>query len=333
MNTITRTLAELDPEAGASTEITAQDEDLLLAIMAEPLPAPARKKRTHVRRTLIVVGAVAATVALGLTKVDIGGQHVGASPAAAELLERAAKVTLRQSDPVVGPGQYLRKTLVQQTWNERVGSDGKPFAFQTRWTMQIWIPYDRDKDWVRRERTTFVSSTSREAAERVRNEAKQTDGTWMLPSWSNKAGKSYIEMYDPDWYATLPRDPQKLMAKLKGEDQGDGSSTDYYFGEVFSEVLRSGLAPADIRAALFRGLAETPGMKVVHNVATLDGRRGVAISYGKGMQMVFDQKTGAYIGERATDPDFPDLRGPDAGEPTFLTSNHVDVVDSAPKPD
>ena len=56
MNTITRTLAELDPQAGASTEITPQDEELLRAIMATPVAEPARKQRTHVRRTLIVGG-------------------------------------------------------------------------------------------------------------------------------------------------------------------------------------------------------------------------------------------------------------------------------------
>jgi hypothetical protein len=333
MNTIARTLASLDPEAGASTEITSHDEELLRTIMATPIAEPMRKKRTHVRRTIIIGGLVAATVALGLMKIDIGGHDVGASPAAAKVLERAAEVTLKQSDPVVGPGQYLRKTLVQQTWDEGVGSDGKPFAVQTRWTMQIWIPYDRDQNWIRRERTTLVSTTSQEAAERVRLEAKQSDGTWTLPSWSDKAGKSYIKTYDPAWYATLPRDPQKLLAKLKGEDQGDGSSTDYYFNEVFSEVLRSGVAPADLRAALFKGLAETPGMKVDDDVATLDGRRGVAIGYGKGKQMVFDRKSGAYIGERATDPDFPNVPGLDAHEPTFLTSNRTDVVDSAPEPD
>jgi hypothetical protein len=333
MNTLTRTLASLDPEAKASTEITAQDADLLRTIMATPMAAPMRKKRTHVRRTVIIGGLVTATVALGLIKIDVGGHDVGASPAAAEVLERAADVALQNPDPVAGPKQFLRITLVQQSWDDIVPSDGKPAAVQTRWTMQIWIPNDRDNDWVRRERTTLVSSTSKDAAEQVRRDAEQTDGTWTLPSWSDKAGKSYIKTYDPAWYATLPRDPQKLLAKLKGEDQGDGSSTDYYFNEVFSEVLRSRIAPADIRAALFKGLAETPGMKVVDDVATLDGRRGVAISYGKGKQMVFDQKSGAYIGERATSPDFPDVPGLDADKTTFLTSSRADVVDSAPGQD
>ncbi|MCW2751474.1 MAG: hypothetical protein JWR83_2584, partial [Aeromicrobium sp.] len=95
MNSITRTLTELDPQANASTELTARDEALLQMIMDQPLLRPAPKQRTHVRRTLIVGSAVAATVALGLTKVDIGGHEVGGSPAAAAVLERAAKVTLK----------------------------------------------------------------------------------------------------------------------------------------------------------------------------------------------------------------------------------------------
>ncbi|MCW2752086.1 MAG: putative polymerase sigma (70) factor, partial [Aeromicrobium sp.] len=215
------------------------------------------------------------------------------------------------------------------------GSDGKLMASQTRWTRQIWIPYHRSSDWVFRERTVPLISVSKDAAQRDRDDAKLTDGTWTRPSWSNKASKSYIKTYDPAWYATLPRDPQKLLARLKAEDPGEpGSSLHFYFDEVFSEVLRSGVAPADIRSALFQALAKTPGMKVVNDVATLDGRRGVAISFGaKGKQMVFDRATGQYIGERATSPDFPDVPGLGADKTTFLTSSRVDVVDSAPAAD
>jgi hypothetical protein len=125
-----------------------------------------------------------------------------------------------------------------------------------------------------------------------------------------------------------------LLARLKAEDNGEpGSDLHFYFDEVFSEVLRSAVAPADVRAALFTALAKVPGMRVIEGVTNLDGRSGVAIGYGKtGKQMLFDKATGRYIGERSSSPDFPDVPGLDDAKTTFLTSVRTDVVDEAPLP-
>jgi hypothetical protein len=344
MNTITRTLAGLDPEAGASTELTTHDEDLLRTIMATPIAQPARKQHTHVRRTVIIGGLVAATVALGLIKIDIGGHEVGASPAAAEVLERAADAALEGPNPVVKPGQYLRITLVEDSWaafydknagkanSIAIGSDGKPVVYHERRTRQMWIPHDVNDPWMIRDGSKPLRNVSKDS---IPYNVGEEERTWSNPSWADKANrKSYINTYDPAWYATLPRDPQKLLARLASEGKGDGSSANFLFQEVFSEVLRSGIAPADIRATLFKALAERPEMKVVNGVTNLDGRRGVALQFrGSTWQMLFDRDTGAYIGERATDRDFPDVPGLDADKTTWLSTVKTDVVDSAPKPD
>lgn len=168
MNTVTRTLAELDPEGGPSTDITAQDEDLLRAIMAVPIAEPAGKQRTHVRRTLVIGGLVAATVALGMTTVDIGSHEVGASPAAAAVLERAADIAIKTSDPVVGPGQYLRITTVERSWMSpmdltKLGSDGKPLYYESLRTQHAWVPHDRDDTWVFDERSVVTDRVSTDA--------------------------------------------------------------------------------------------------------------------------------------------------------------------------
>ncbi|MCW2767251.1 MAG: hypothetical protein JWO11_3210 [Nocardioides sp.] len=295
------------------------------------------RRRRRTRAAALIGGAIAASVALGVMTVDIGGRPVGASPAAAAVLERAADATLATSEPVVGPGQYLRITLVEQSWSADrddkrdilIGSDGKPVVYQERRTRQIWVPHDRRDDWVIRDGSVPLRSISKDAA--AHNTGVPTE-TWTVPSWAGKGNDTYIKTYDPAWYATLPRDPERLLARLKAEDPGEsGSSASFYFQEVFSEVLRSGIAPADIRAALFEALAATPGMDVVDGVANLDGRRGVAIGYrDSNWQMVFDRATGLYIGERATSPDFPDVPGLDEDKTTWLTSVRTDVVDEAP---
>jgi hypothetical protein len=347
MNTLIRTLAELDPEAGASAGITTQDEDLLRAIMEQPLPAPVRTQRTHVRRTLVVAGAVAATVALGLTRIDIGGHEVGASPAAA-VLERAADVALKTSDPVVGPGQYLRITTIERNWMhpERlieeseqppavideslpIGSDGQPILFQDLRTQHMWVPYDRDGTWVFDEESHTLRSLSVDGKKYTAGEKYHV--------WTSKGGTStnwhsYSKYQDADWYASLPRDPERLLEELL-KDAHSYMPVEHYaaLDEAVTPVLTSGLAPADIRAALFRALADEPQVRIVGGVTHVDGKAAIALRMGYAQELLFDQTTGQYIGHQGRSTDFPTIPGVVGPEdPTSVTLVRTDVVDTAP---
>ncbi|WP_262847933.1 CU044_5270 family protein [Mumia quercus] len=286
----------------------------------------ARVRRRRRWRIGLVAATVAAALTLGATTVEVGDQRIGVSPAAAAVLERAAKATLAESDPVVRPGQYLRITLVQQTWTDGRRNE----RWKQRWTRTIWVPYDRDADWTFRERTRTPDAPAAIAAV-----YRQADGTRRGPSWSNagSGAGTYLRTYDPDWYATLPRDPDALLGRLRKELGGDGSGLTYNVREIYSEALRSGLAPAAFRARLFEALATVPGVHVQENVRTLDGKIGVGIGYSSrasSWRMVFDKQTGRYIGEWAREGD---LGGLTPGEPSFVTSVRTDVVDSAPAPD
>lgn len=335
------TLSALDPERTASTELTAQDEQLLATILDQPLPVAPPRRRPYVRRIAVVGLAATVIVGLGLARITVGGHDVGSSPAAAAVLERAADAALAEPALVVGPGQYLKLTRVQESWGfsnddqgrPEIGSDDLPMAFKSRWTRSIWIPHDTRSDWIFSERTVPLANVSKDSAAYNQPEGPTT---YTRPSWSKKSGPGdYLRTYDPAWYASLSRDPARLLTQItKAIGGGDDTSPESQFSEVFSEVLRSGIAPPDIRATLFTALAEQPGMRVVKGVTQLDGRSGVALSFGgKGMQMIFDADTGAFIGERATSPDFPDVPGLGADKATYLTSVHSEVVDSAPRPD
>lgn len=345
MNHTFRTLQSLDPEHDASREITEQDESLLRSILELPAPVTQKVRRPVVRRVAVVGVAAAAIVGLGLARIDIGGHGVGSSPAAAAVLERAADAALTDPALVVKPGQYLKLTLTQETWGAyygkedgaankiHVGSDGLPVAYKSRETWQRWIPYETSDDWIVRERTTPLINVSKDSASY--NQASGPD-VYSQPSWSNRGGKGqYLPTYDPAWYAALPRDPDQLLARLKKDiGAGDDTSPESLYVETFSEVLRSGIAPADIRAILFKTLADRADMQVVKDVANLDGRHGVALQFrGSNWQMLFDAKSGEYIGGRATSPDFPDVPGLDAAKTTFLTTSRAEVVNSAPQPD
>ncbi|WP_017935493.1 CU044_5270 family protein [Nocardioides sp. Iso805N] len=293
----------------------------------------ARRRRRL--RYAVAVGVAASVVAAGAVTVRLGDREVGGAPAAAAVFERAAHAALAQHDPVVGPGQYLRITLVQRSWGiaggtngkTLVGEDGRPEVSEEQYTRTIWIPHDVDAPWTFREGTKVLRNNSTDFLDQG-----TPTRTHQQPSEALHGVGTYVKTYDPHWYAELPRNPQALLAAIQKSDHSEGSGLAYKFEEVYSEVLRSGLAPAAIRSALFSALAATPGMAVQQGVTTLDGRAGIAIgARGSHFQMIFDARTGQYVGERGTDPDFPDVPGMDRDKTTMLTSVTTTVVDHAPK--
>jgi RNA polymerase sigma-70 factor (ECF subfamily) len=107
----------------------------------------------------------------------------------------------------------------------------------------------------------------------------------------------------PAFLAGLPRDTGALRARLYADTAGQGPSAD---GEAFTSVadlLRSGLVPADLRAALYRVLATVPGVEITSATASVDGVRGVGLGRledGNGLrqEIVVDPGTGDLVGER-----------------------------------
>ena len=342
---ITRTLTELDPQAEATVDLTHQDEDLLQMILAQPASHTVPKQRSHLRRTLIVGAAIAATVALGLTRVDIGGHEVGASPAAAAVLERAADVTIHTSDPVVGPGQYLRVTTTWQGWTyiehmyaegEKrgpripIGNDGKPQYVKMRDSTSTWIPYDhKHGTWVSTKDSRILQQFSSDPADWGPFHETHTSVGGMSTKWVE-----YSKYLDADWYAKLPRDPEKLLAVLL-KDAHHYAPVERYvaLGEATKPVLTSGVAPADIRAAIFRALAREPQVRIAGRVPAVDGQQAVGIRIGLDEQLLFSRSTGQYLGTRSDPPneDSEAMPGAPGGPyPKSIETFHVEVVDSAP---
>lgn len=299
--------------------------------------ARVRRRRASYALTLAAAVVAVAVVLGGLRLSTDGGPRVVGQGAAAAVLERAAAATLAQRDPVVGPGQYLRVRLVQESWVSSsseagsllVGRDGQPAVTQERWTRTLWIPRDLDADWVQSQRTEVLRRTTTDPRY---DYPAEPPSVLRSPSWSKPGSPNHVPTYDPSWYDGLSRDPQRVLEQLRARSGAEGSGTAYDFSEIYSEVLRSPTAPADVRAAVFEGLATWPDMEVVEDVQTLGGRTGTAIgARGAGFQMVFDDETGLFIGERAVDPDFPEVPGHDAGDATYLTSITREVVDHAPR--
>jgi RNA polymerase sigma-70 factor (ECF subfamily) len=114
-------------------------------------------------------------------------------------------------------------------------------------------------------------------------------GSWQQPS--------------PAWLASLPLDPAALRDRLYADTAGHGRSVD---GEAFvyvADLLRSGVVPADLRAALYRVLATVPGVEITSSHATIGGASGVGLGYyeaanGMRQEIVVNPADGELVGER-----------------------------------
>jgi hypothetical protein len=96
-----------------------------------------------------------------------------------------------------------------------------------------------------------------------------------------------------------------------------------------ADLLRSGLVPADLRAALYRALALLPGLEITEDVANLAGKHGTAFGIDGDIErqdLIIDPATGEFIGERtvalAGGPLYP------AGTVTNFSSVSTTVVDA-----
>ena len=104
--------------------------------------------------------------------------------------------------------------------------------------------------------------------------------------------------------ASLPRDAGQLYDRLRQDTAGRGQDPELEMLGYVADVLRDGLVPADLRAALYRALAKVPGLEITEQVANLDGHKGTAYGIsgaGTRHDVIVDPATGQFIGERQID--------------------------------
>ena len=305
------------------------------------------RTRTHARaRVQRRVGwafasvGIAATLTVGLVAADVtgfGGAPHGASAQAAEMLNSAAKTTIRTSDPVVGPTQYLRVDTLEISGNGTTDSGGTNIGYLSQRTRSLFVPASMQKNWVFVQSLPTVFQTFG-----TKSDAYARSSQALMHAGHGSAGEYYQGLkgnfqgrpdYTPASLATLPRDPQKLLAHWYAVDPGSGVSNDGKTFNLIVDVLTTGFVPADLRAALYEAAALIPGVGVTEHDATLDGRNGVSIGRTETKSsvrrdVIIDPTNGLVIGRRmvllAGDDGYP------AGTAIESTSVRTTVVDSAP---
>ncbi|MFB9163636.1 CU044_5270 family protein [Arthrobacter psychrochitiniphilus] len=280
-------------------------------------PGGVKKSKRRPRKALRITLMTTAT--LGLVTALVGGNVIGlagwrgaASAEAAEVLNNAASMSIKTVDPVVGPGQYLKidsTNLWMSTYGVQDASGSVGSNTTVEWLdtekMSFYVPADRDQEWVwdrsGRVPTTFFSAQAKETA---LEQAKDIGDTSEHLRAANGAFYGSPSTFPTEKeLAGYSRDPRMLLNGIYLKTLGAGQSLDGEALVWIADLLRTGLVPADLRAALYQAAALIPGVSVTDNQATLDGQSGVAIGRVEGasnirQDVIIDPATGQLIGER-----------------------------------
>jgi RNA polymerase sigma-70 factor (ECF subfamily) len=283
--------------------------------------------------SLSALGATALIAVLVATNVvGLAGWRGGAEPAAADSLNSAALAAIQNSDPVVGPGQYLNIATTSAYLNSTADNQ-----YLEGVTENLYVPANKTDDWVwvrplGKPVKTFGPASAAYAQrdyDSRRKEFPNGDGTLRAAGgafYGSPATPSLASL------AALPRDPYRLLNAIYLKTVGQGSGPDDEAFVFIADTLRSGLAPADLRAALYRAAALIPGVKVTHAQATLNGRTGIAIGHLEGgsimQEIIVDPDTGLLIGEQSVT--LKKMGEIPAGGLLGSTSIETSVVNSAP---
>ncbi|MET4004788.1 hypothetical protein ABIB48_003533 [Arthrobacter sp. UYCu511] len=310
-------------------------------------PGVVTKSKRRPRKALRLTLMTAAT--LGLVTALVGGNVIGlagwrgaATAQAAEVLNNAAALTIKTSDPVLLPGQYLKIDSTNlwlsiygvQDASGIVGSNTTVEWLDTE-KMTMYVPANRDQEWVwdrsGRIPTTFFSEQAKEIAmAQAKDIGDASEHLRAANGAFYDSPSSFPSQKELEGYS---RDPRMLLNGIYLKTIGSGQSVDGEALVWIADVLRTGLVPADLRAALYKAAALIPGVSVTDNQATLDGQSGVAIGRVEGasnirQDIIIDPATGQLIGERQVALEATGTVP--AGATIGWTTIRTTVADSAP---
>lgn len=302
-----------------------------------------RRRTKALRISVVSVAALALATALVATDVvGIAGWRGGSSAQAAEVLDQAAEMAIKTSDPVVGPGQYL-KIDSTNLWLTMTGAHNPPDGVgahgELEWLdtekMSTYIPFNRGEEWVwersGRNPTAFFDTVAEEFA---LNQAKEMGDTSELLRGNGGAFYGSPSSFpDQNELAGYARDPRMLLNSIYLKTLGSGQSVDGQALVFIADLLRTGIVPADLRAALYKAAALIPDVTITDSQATLDGQKGIAIGRlesvdGMRHEIIIDPETGQLVGERSVLTEA--LRTIPAGTVVGWTTINTSVVDAAP---
>ena len=275
----------------SATGLASYEPERRRELIDAAIAATTSRRRRH-SRARVLLAACAALVAVGL-----GYQSVTASIGTAQAADVLSRAAIRASDPPAKPGQYWEITRIGTSLYG--DTDDRLFLVRNEHIDYVAVDGRRPSWFVRGGAGTIRQLAGTAASGPVRwagrNAWTSNLSPEQKPAWWGEPS--------PSWFASLPRDTAALRVRLYADTKGHGSNPDDEAFVYVADVLRSGVVPADLRAALYRVLQTIPGTTVTEQHVTMeDGRSGVAIGrndiFGSHNELVIDPESGQVIGER-----------------------------------
>jgi len=282
-------------------------------------PHDARTKQARIPALRVLAPIAAAAVVAVIAVSVLVPRH--SDSAAAAVLHRAADATVAAAPPALAPGQYLRVIATESSLayvGAPSGTDDYTGAYVSPSVTATWIPKDQKSTWVREQyverATTFydetaaaAASAAEQAAADYASEPHQGDPDSITRAKGGKFSNGELGG-DPDGEITpadlpsLPRDPQKLLDRLAQVPDAGVARSERVLTAA-SDLLATGLVPAELQSAIYDALALLPDLVVTRHQAALDGRTGTALGVKSKpgvdrTEIIVDDTTGSYIGRR-----------------------------------
>jgi hypothetical protein len=249
-----------------------------------PVSTPVTRRGRR-KPTIIVLGAVAAVVAITLTLLP--KNTPGASPAAVRLLAKIASVAAAQPSPHVRDSQ---------------------FSYISAWVS--------DQVCIRQPDGAFKCTTEKPHETQVWQSVSNLCVPGLLREYGQDtpltlSGNNSVHCPWPGvvnypsyrFLQSLPTDPHALLSRIEREMQGQLPRPEETFATI-GDLLGQTIAPPAVSAALYRAAALIPGVTVVADATDAIGRHGVAVAFtyqGTRTEWIFSRQTLQYLGGRDID--------------------------------
>lgn len=298
--------------------LDAHDRQLASAARAHKIRGQAHTARRSLRRRpvqLALALALAGVLAgVGLTNIGVAPS---ATPAAAAVLQRLARIAASGPSLVPGPGQYLSVRSVSDDQALYSGGCVSSAVERTRtWIAANGSGLVRDSIGPP-EFTSAADQALCQTAAPTLNATSGTSNEWFAAGCYELAPTSNMQ--------SLSTDPQVLLAQMRAIE-GDPHTPANDFAHI-GDFLRGTDARPALRAALYRAAALIPGVRLVGATQDHFGRQGLGVALATGSvsrELIFNRQTAALMGEQST--------GSNPGSASWAVYFTAKVVSTLPKP-
>ena len=276
---------------------------------------PGRRQRAAVPRPrtrgwYLGAAALVAAVTAAVVVIPSLGERPAQVAEAAAVLEQAADAASSASGPIAASDQWWRIRSVITALQSAGGEAGASATYEMRLVRTEYVPVDVS-------RPSYLDDSSSVVLRHVSGPVEprlpaRPASTVMLAPGSTDLRSA------PRRIAGLPRDTTSLRAALYAEAASTDlacAGADECVAALIRDDLMSGVAPTDLRVALYRVLATVPGVTVVGRDVVLAGRSGVGLTWlapapqdpstrvadpasGTRTDLVIDPSTGELLGIR-----------------------------------